>query len=135
MLSPILPVIALIIFILILVVLVVWVILEFTRSIARKYLIDHFDSINQKLKPYGFFLEYQVSEAYDEQVVHLFRLLDTRTGISSPWASPSVAFSWVNRLKNESIEQVFSDALRYDIHKISKRKPLPFDISSKRSKK
>jgi len=113
----------------------VWLITSWARSVARTYLIDHYDSINLKLKPYGFTLEYQVSEAYDEQAVHLFRLLDFRSGISSPWASPTIALKWINRMKNESIELVFSDALRYDIHTISKRKPLPFDISSRRTKK
>lgn len=112
-----------------------WLFVSWARSVARTYLIDHFDSINLKLKPYGFTLEYQVSEAYDEQVVHLFRLLDFRSGISSPWASPTITLKWINRMKNESIEHVFSDALRYDIHTISKRKPLPFDISSRRTKK
>lgn len=116
-------------------VMLAWVVVSWSKAWSRSYIIDHFDSINQKLNPFGFMLEYGVSDGYDEQVVHMFRLLDTRSGLSSPWASSTVARSWISRMKNESVESVFADAQKYDIHRASKRKPLPFDVVSKRMKK
>ncbi|QDH49035.1 hypothetical protein PHYNN_245 [Pantoea phage Phynn] len=112
-----------------------WIILEVVKSSSRSYLIDHYESINGKLNPYGFSLEYQVAESYGQEVISMFRIMDNRTGISTPWADPSIAYRWIFRMQQESIEQVFSDALRYEMQKFSKRKALPFDIKSKRFKK
>lgn len=102
---------------------------------AKRFLLDHFDDINSQLSIYGFSIEYQVSETYGEEFLHLFRVVDNRNNVNSPWASPVVMFSWVKRMRTEPIESVFADAVKHDMEQMSRKKALPFSLLSLRKKK